>query len=265
MAALEADAAFGWNVALVRRRQRQVNWFYYPTGLLGAVGAVIILADVRESLQRTVPVLGGVAGAVEFAVIAHAGFAAMSGLHGVFRWIVVVRAAVAGPELKWRPFPPPRYASLTMCYRISLILGFSFSLGALFVPTLFVISHNMPPLGRGLVWAFIVLLLTGGVLMFVVPTATLVSALAVAKRRYLDSFESPLGNLLDELAKRPLPDDPGSAQLTDAISRMMAIRETIVSTRLVPVGQTAGRIVLTIVIPVVSLVLSVLQTGLVHA
>lgn len=262
---LSADADFGWNADKARRWQERINRLYYPTALSGAVGAVIILAFAGPALDRVAPVPKGWGTAVKFVVMAQAGFTAMSGLHGVFRWVAVTRAATAGIALKWHPFRPSHHRSLAKAYQVSLMLGIFFSTGAFFVPALLAIANGLNPFARLVLWTFIVLLLFGGVVMFVAPMISLIYALSRGKRQFLAKLESPLGNLIDEFIQRPAPKDHDSLSIADAIQRITAIRSSIIETRLFPVGQTIGRALLTVVIPVVSLVLSVLQSGLLTA
>src|SRR5262245_21099466 len=198
--AMRGDAGFGWRPDRVDARQRMFNWLFYPVGAAGAAGAIALLKFAGPSIGRVAPVPSGWGTVVEYVIIAQLGFTALAGLHTVLRWIVVVQASVSGSQLKWRPAPRPHDMPLSRGFQISVKGALAFSLGALFVPTLFVIKEGMDTTGRAIVWAFVVLLTAGGSLVLVAPVAALVAALARGRRGYLASLDAPLSDLIDELS-----------------------------------------------------------------
>jgi hypothetical protein len=169
--------------------KRRIDILYYPNALLGAAAAVTALLFAFPAVRDVIPVPAGWGTAVQLFVFGQAGFTAIGGLHGVIRWIVVTRAAVSGTTLRWHPFRAPRHHSLARSYQLSLLLVVFFSSGAFFVPALLAVVGRLEPIARTVVWGFIVLLLIGGILIFVVPMATLLTALAGGKRQYVSKVE----------------------------------------------------------------------------
>ncbi|HKE63813.1 MAG TPA: hypothetical protein VKB59_04075 [Micromonosporaceae bacterium] len=261
--AMRRDVGFGWRPDRVDKRQRAFNWLFYPVGAAGAAGAIALLKFAGPSIGRVAPAPGGWGVTIEYVIIAQLGFTALAGLHTVLRWIVVVTAAVSGSQLKWRPSPHPHNMPLSRGFQISVKGALAFSLGALFVPTLFVIKEGMDAAGRTIVWTFVVLLTAGGLLVLIAPVAALVAALARGRRAYLESLDAPLGKLIDELSVTKDLGQGEVGELTETITRVLGLRNAIAAARLVPVGITAGRLLSTLVIPGASLALSLLQTGLV--
>jgi hypothetical protein len=261
VASLAADADFGWNVERVRAWKRRIDRFYYPTALIGAAAAVAALALALPNIRDVLPVPAVWGTAVQYFVFAQAGFTAMGGLHGVVRWIVVTRAAVSGTTLRWHPFRMPEHGSLARSYQLSLLLGIGFSSGAFFVPALLAVIPSLDIAAQYVLWGFIILLLMGGVLIFVVPMVTLVTALSKGKNLFLANLETPLSQLLDEIVRSVVSTDLAGLQRAHATERLMTIRAGVAAIRLIPAGQTIGRTLLTVVIPVISLILSVLQTN----
>ena len=205
MIQVEHDSDFGWNGPLAIARDRIVRRWYYPVCAVGVAGAVVILTYAEPHVRpySPLPLPGDWALAIKYIVLSFAGFSALSDLHVVIRWLVAVRRRCQGTELKWTPFPPPRYPSLGEAYRISFMVAFSFSLGALWVPLLFVVNKNLEPVGRTLVWVFIALLTVGGLLAFTVPFASIVFALRRSKQRYRDSIDAPIGRVLESFTHPP--------------------------------------------------------------
>jgi hypothetical protein len=262
MSQLETDKAFGWNAARARAKVKAVNRWYYPFCLMGVAAAVVIVtfAEPHITPYASLPVPDPWTLVALYFVASLAGFSAISDLHLVVRWLVAVNAAVTRTDLNWKPFPPPRYPSLTEAYRISLMIAFYFSLGALWIPLLFIIKTDLGPIGSGLVWVFIALLTIGGLLAFTAPFVSIIAALLRSKRRYRDAIDAPIGKALDMFTKQS-PDEDSAAEFGDRIIKILEIRNTVASVRVFPIVGILSRAILTVVVPIASLALSLWQTA----
>lgn len=259
------DTRSGWNARGAERWQRRVNRIYYPMSLLGAVGGAIIFAFVRSTPLEKVAELPGHWGlAVGFIVIAQTGFIALTGLYGVIRWVAVVMAATSRADLAWQPFQAQRPPALSRVYQVSLMGAVFFSCAALFIPTLLVIAAGqLHPVARVVLWTFMVLMFFGGLLIFTLPIAAVVAALRRGKSRYLEPLESRLDRLIGEFLGDPTPRHQDSLATADAIQRLLAIRGCVTDARVFPLARTVSRALLTVVIPIASLLLSVIQANIV--
>lgn len=256
--AMANDSEPGWNVQRVRGWKKRVDRLYYPTALLGAAGAMVVIAAAPPRVRGLIPLPDGwYWTAVSLLVFGYFGFIAMGGLNGVIRWVVVVAAAVTGTELRWHPLRPVGRPVVAGCYRISLMFGVFLSCGALFVPALLLVVPELSLAAQAVIWVFITLLLVGGFLIFTIPIATMVTALAWSKRRFLDAVEAPIADYLDEMIRR----NPVDNEAKETLDRALKMRQLVVTAKLLPVGQAIRQALLTTVVPVVSLVVSVYQSG----
>jgi hypothetical protein len=262
MVQIETDKAFGWNAPRAKAKVRAVNRWYYPFCIIGVTAAVVIitLAKPHISPYASLPGPDPWSLVALYFVGALAGFSSISDLHLVVRWLVAVHAAVTRTELNWKPFPPPRYPSLSEAYRISLMIACYFSLGALWIPLLFAIKADLNPAGSSLVWVFIALLTVGGLLAFTVPFASIIAALLRSKRRYRDAIDTPIGKALDMFTKHS-PDEDSAADFGERITKILEIRNTVASVRVFPIVGILSRAILTVVVPIASLALSLWQAA----
>ncbi|WP_327358009.1 hypothetical protein [Streptomyces sp. NBC_01304] len=241
----------GWAMADIQRKLHSADRLYYKLVTPLAISAPVALALSLPSLRSVISVDSTwkyVAGVV---VIFQVGFTSATGLWGVIKAMMAVPLAVRTVRLRWSAFRSSISPLADLTYSSLQKFGVMFSLGALFVPALYVVRIELNPVAQVVVFTFSAFLLFGGLCFFAVPAIFFSRMMERHKLEVLDRLAPPIESILEKLQRINTLSTDEAIHLNYSLKALLQARSEMASqSSLPPSFRLLARSATTLILPI---------------